>query len=175
MKTIEERAESEIWRDVFGYEGIYQASSMGRVKALQRLQKTGLVNNPTIKRKERLLKQTLIKNGYYSVGITKNGVTRTKSVHSIIFEAFNHVVSDRDTQIDHIDNNKLNNRISNLQLLTRRDNTSKSVKKDKPTGVFKNNNNWIARISVKNKLINLGTYPSIEEAEKVYLEYKSKL
>jgi hypothetical protein len=167
--------ENEIWRDVFGYEGIYQASSFGRIKVLPRTLKTGLVNNTIIKRKEKILKQTLIKNGYYSVGLTKNGITQTKSVHSIIFEAFNHIVSDRDIQIDHIDNNKLNNRISNLQLLTHRDNTSKSVKKDKPTGVFKNNNNWIARISVKNKLINLGTYPSIEKAEAAYLEYKSKL
>jgi hypothetical protein len=68
------------------------------------------------------------------------------------------------------------NRISNLQLLTRRDNTAKSVMKHgKLTGAFRNGNKWIARISKSNKIVNLGNFNTQEEAHNKYVEYKSKL
>lgn len=68
---------TEQWKDVVGYEGIYQVSDLGRVKSFG--------NNKT--RKEKILKSHN-KKGYKYLGISKNGVTKPNSIHRLVLESF---------------------------------------------------------------------------------------
>ena len=90
----------EYWKPVVGYEGLYEVSNWGRVKSL----KFG---------KEKILKQS-IRHGYYSVGLSKNGIVKTYQVHRLVAEAF---IDNTDnlTQVNHKDENKLNNNVDNLE------------------------------------------------------------
>ena len=91
-----------------GYEGIYQVSNLGRVKSLNRQKKSPLKNQKYVILKERILKQSKDAGGYFIVGLTKNGKRKTKLVHRLVAEAFMPV-------INHIDGNKENNNINNLE------------------------------------------------------------
>ena len=94
----------EYWKPVVGYEGLYEVSNWGRVKSL----KFG---------KERILKQNQCMNGYYYVGLSKNGILKRYSVHRLVAEAF---IPNLDNlpQVNHKDENKLNNVVSNLEWCT---------------------------------------------------------
>lgn len=86
MITIKKiRAEIEEWRDVPGYEGLYQVSNTEKVKGLERE-----VEYPKGYRhlKEKILKPHLAKNGYYYVDLCKNGKHRPYGVHCLVAQAF---------------------------------------------------------------------------------------
>jgi len=164
-----------IWKDVVGFEGLYEVSNFGQIKGLEKVCKAGIKNNPFIKKKERIMKQYTGLHGYMTIGLKKGEKHYTRTVHSLVWESFvgDYPKKNDIYQIDHIDGNKCNNNIENLQLLTRRENTAKSViKSGKLTGAFKNGNNWTARISINNKLVNLGTFQTQLEAHLAYNNYK---
>ena len=101
----------EEYRDIKGYEGIYQVSNYGRVKSLSRK----ALNGRTVK--ERILKQNIGDVGYYNVTLCKDGNHQTFRVHRLVAEAFlpnnnNH------PYINHKDENKLNNNVDNLEWCT---------------------------------------------------------
>ena len=75
----------EIWKNIDGYNGLYQISNLGRVKSCERYRK-GKNNIPT-KVNERLLKQTL-NNGYLSVGLSKEGKIKYYYIHRLVASAF---------------------------------------------------------------------------------------
>lgn len=104
----------EIWRFVVGYEGLYMVSNYGRVKSLAR---TDTIGRPV---KERILKQSL-RNRYPSVDLCKNGVSKAYTVHYLEWVAFNGPIPEG-YEINHIDQNPENNKLSNLNLLSHRDN-----------------------------------------------------
>lgn len=91
----------EIWKDILGYEGLYQVSNFGRVKSL----KFG---------KERILKLTKDKDGYLIVNLYKNNKSKTFKVHRLVAEAF---IPNPDNlpQVNHKDEDKSNNILSNLE------------------------------------------------------------
>lgn len=68
----------EIWRDVIGYEGIYQISSLGKVKSLG--------NNKN--RKEKIMRLGVTEKGYLVVGLSKNGEIKKFKVHRLVAMAF---------------------------------------------------------------------------------------
>lgn len=86
----------EIWKDVKNYEGIYQISNFGQVR-----------NN------KKILKPTL-KRGYLQIGLRKNGIRKFFQVHRLVADAF---ISNPNKlpQVNHIDENKLNNDVNNLE------------------------------------------------------------
>lgn len=94
----------EIWKDIKGYEGLYQVSNFGRVKSL--------VNNKGQYR-EKIL-NPIIGNGYYRVRLFKNKQNKLYSVHRLVAEAF---IPNPDNlpQVNHRDENKLNNSVDNLE------------------------------------------------------------
>lgn len=105
--------EKEIWRDIPGYEGLYQASSLGRIKSLDRKQsdKFGKIYNY----KSKILKPRAGKgDGRLAVVLSKNGVTKGFNVHSLIAESF---LGTRPEGyfICHCDGNNQNNNIENLR------------------------------------------------------------
>ena len=162
---------NEIWRDIPNYEGHYQVSNFGNVKSVSRVVKRGDVLQPI---KERVMKQPLDSKGYKHLSLHKEGKRKGFQVHQLVAMAFlNHTPNGHKLIVDHIDNNKLNNRLSNLQIITQRKNASKDRKcgSSKYTGVSWDNNNskWIANINVNGVNHTLGRYNREVEARDAYL------
>ena len=112
---------SEIWKDIPDFEGSYQVSNMGRVRSLDRVvtYKDGRVG----KYKGKVLKPYVNKStGYEHLNLSNDGKGNTKTVHRLVLEAFKPHVNMNNLDVNHIDGNKLNNHLTNLEWLTRRDN-----------------------------------------------------
>lgn len=97
----------EEWRDIDGYEGLYQVSTWGRVKSLK-------YNHQNV---ERLLKPLGGSKGYLHVCLWKNGQVKQVMIHRIVANAFIHNPQGL-PQINHKDENKQNNEVSNLEWCT---------------------------------------------------------
>jgi len=164
---------NEIWKDVPNYEGYYQVSNLGNVKSLERiiLREDGF----TAKYKSKILSKCLSRHGYYRVLLSKNGIKENILIHVLASMAFlNHVPCGYKIVVDHIDNNSLNNNISNLQLVSQRHNVSKEKHRKVFSSNFigvsfcKQNNKWRADINVKCKLKFLGRFNTEIEASEAY-------
>jgi hypothetical protein len=167
---------TEIWKDIPGYEGIYQVSNMGNVKSLSREM---LINGKyPITTKEKILKPSRLSNGYLILGLSKNGFIKKITVHTLVAMVFLNHKPDGTNKIcvDHINNIKTDNRLVNLQLISQRENTSKDKKNgtSQYVGVSWNtlNNRWKARININNKVKHLGYFTDEYEA---HLEYEKAL
>ena len=113
--------EQEIWKDIAGYEGLYQVSSLGRVKSHERT--TTQSNGKIQPVKERILKPGKDAMGYLHVRLFKNGVANLFKIHRLVANAF---IPNDDlfaTTVNHIDEDKTNNRVSNLEWMSHGDNT----------------------------------------------------
>ena len=152
----------EIWKKIPGHEN-YQASSLGRIKSLARLSANGH------KLKEKILKIGVDCYGYKYV----RADVLNRKVHKLVAMAFlNHTPCGLKVVVDHIDNNKLNNHIDNLQLISQRQNTSKDKNpKSGFTGVWLNGKKWGSRITFKGRKLYLGTFNTPEEASEVYQKF----
>ena len=111
----------ELWKDIKGYEGLYQVSNYGNVKGLAK--KHGYSN-----RQESIIKQYKNKKGYYKVVLSKNGKQKNIEVQRIVAEAFlnkndfkSYIDEDREKinlnklQVNHINEDKSDNKASNLE------------------------------------------------------------
>ena len=158
----------EVFKDVASYEKLYMASDLGRVMSLR-----GKI--PII------MKPYLIKDNYLSIGFSVKGVLKVYSVHQIVAMAFlNHIPCGYDVIVDHIvENNRLDNRLSNLQLITPRGNSSKrelnGVSKYIGVSWDKKVDKWRSAISQEGKSVYLGTYAIEEEAAEAYQEALRKI
>lgn len=104
----------EIWKDIKGCEGSYMVSNLGRVKSLERKVNSRYGKHHTIR--EKILKQSLDGCGYCIVNVGK-----TNTVHTLVYEAFVGTIPKGYT-VNHIDENKQNNCVLNLNLMTRGEN-----------------------------------------------------
>ncbi len=103
----------EIWKDIEGYEGLYQVSNLGRVKSLKSY-KNGK-NGIKIPKQEKILKNSLVKRtGYYRVSLSRNGAFISQQVHRLVAKAFIPNPAGY-SQINHKDENKSNNVVNNLE------------------------------------------------------------
>ena len=75
----------EYWKDIISFEKMYQISSLGRIKSLQR---EVCCNKGKRLIKEKILKQTINNKGYYQIQLTKQGKYYQKTVHRLVAEAF---------------------------------------------------------------------------------------
>lgn len=106
----------EIWKDIPGYEGLYQASNFGRIRSLDRLRHfyDGAKGNHYRKYKGRILKQFFTTTGYYMVVLSKDGIESSQKVHQLVAKAF--LPNPKGyKQINHKDENPLNNHLENLE------------------------------------------------------------
>lgn len=162
---------SEIWRSIKNYEDLYEISNYGNVKSLARAWTVG--NGSKISHKEIFMKLRNHNSGYYAVTLFKNGKGIDYLVHHLIWDAFGNGLRDgKKLQIDHIDNNKLNNHIDNLQLLTQKENLTKhylSKNRGLPIGVYKTGRKFKASIWQKSKRNHLGTFNCPTVAHFAYL------
>lgn len=115
--------EKEIWKDVVGWEGMYQVSNIGRVRSLDRIVTRSMNGNKFVKGV--LLKLRKDKDGYLTVHIrdTKNNRNRLAKVHRLVADAF---IENKDggNQIDHINGIRDDNRVVNLRYCTCKENNN---------------------------------------------------
>ena len=112
----------EIWKDIPNYEGLYMVSNYGRIKSLDRIVKHNY-GGKAIK-KGKILKQHISQTKRCQVGLCcRNGERKYPIVSRLVYEAFNGPIPDG-MQVNHIDENPLNNRLDNLNLMTPKENTN---------------------------------------------------
>ncbi|WP_124046618.1 NUMOD4 domain-containing protein [Clostridium perfringens] len=146
----------EEWRDIEGYEGKYQISNLGNVKSL----------NYCNTKKAKNLKHIKDKDGYLLVCLSKNGSKKLFKVHRLVAKAFLDNLNNY-PQVNHKDENKENNRVSNLQWVTPYENINYGTRLERVKKSLKNNSKrskCVIGISVNtNEIIR---YPSLREAQR---------
>ena len=147
----------EEWRSVKDFED-YKISSFGRLK----------------NSKGRLLEGSLHTVGYLATNLTKDQTAYFKYIHILVAEAFLGYTPDKGVIVaDHIDTDKTNNRLENLQVISHRSNLTKD--RDNKTGFHGvaaiSKNSYMAKIIYKGEVKCLGYYNTPEEAGKVYQEF----
>ena len=158
-----------IYKDIPGYEGLYQVSNFGTVMSFKQY------------KEGKILKANKNSGGYLSVGLNKDGKKKTFNIHQLVAISFLNHKPDGTQKIvvDHIDNNYLNNRLDNLQLISQRENSSKDKKNcsSKFTGVHwnKKENKWQVRILIDGKRKHLGYFEDEQEAALAYKKARFKL
>lgn len=108
----------EIWKDVDGYDGLYQVSNLGNVRRLSKII-TDVSQGGIRKRlfKGRILSQIVVNHGYKSVMLSMNGYVKRYNVHRLVAQAFIPNPDDL-PEVNHKDENKQNNRVDNLEWCT---------------------------------------------------------
>lgn len=145
----------EIWKDIPGYEGLYQASSLGNIKSLK------FQCNLTGKKypREKILKQKIDKWKNKRVELWKNGEHKTWLVHRLIGITFLGIPKEEIT-INHKDGNRLNNKVENLEWCSIKDNIRHA---------FRNNLiNTQIKVKIINKITGAVIFPSsLSEGSKI--------
>jgi hypothetical protein len=112
---------TEIWKDVIGYEGLYQVSNWGNVKAFAKSWVCGEYNGVR-KLPERLLIPQLQKKGYWAVNLRgHDGINKLIKIHRIVAKSFIENPQKK-PQVNHINGNKSDNKIENLEWCTNQEN-----------------------------------------------------
>lgn len=111
----------EVWKDVVGWEGLYQVSNLGKVRSLDRHVKGRLKNGKNIK--GRILVLRYDKDGYLTVHLRDcdNNKNKLCKVHRLVAEAFIPKIDGKDN-IDHINSIRDDNRVENLRWCTNKEN-----------------------------------------------------
>ena len=153
----------EIWKPIKKYELLYEISNLGRIKNIKT---------------NRILKLGTNNNGYNIVSLC-NKKCVSFDVHLLVFDAFGKGKRNgRLIQVDHKDNDKVNNNISNLQLLSNRENVSKyqltQKRSSKYLGVYWNKKakKWTSQIRIKDNKKYLGLFDNEYNA---FLAYQKEL
>jgi hypothetical protein len=151
----------EIWKEVKGYDG-YLISNLGNVKSFRR-------------NREKLLNPSIDGSGYLTVSLYDNKIKRTKKIHQLVAIAFlNHNNCGYKLVVNHINFNKLDNNVSNLEVVTARVNCNrkhlKSSSKYTGVGWHKQHLKWHSQIVIDKKKVHLGYFANEIDASNAYQE-----
>lgn len=156
---------TEIWKDIEGYEGLYQVSNLGRIKSLERYRKTRSGGVTKIPEKEIVPHET--NKGYLRAGLYKEGERTGFSVHRLVAKAFIPNIENKDT-VNHINGNKHDNRVDNLEWNTYNENNkhalSSGLRGNPPSQKNNERSIPVAQYSKGMELIRI--FPSMMEAER---------
>lgn len=133
---------SEIWKDVRGYEGIYMVSNLGRVKSCKR----------------KIIMRQKLNKGYLMVNLYKNSKLKTVHIHRLVAYAFVENTFKK-PQVNHVDEDKLNNRSDNLEWVTPGENVNWGTRN-------KRTYKPVAQINKKTNCI-IDTFASLTEASRI--------
>lgn len=111
----------EIWKDIDGYEGLYQVSNLGRIKSFV---KWDVYNKYHYE--ERILKPFKNNKGYLEISLVKDKTRSNKFIHRLVANAFIPKIQGKNI-VNHKDFNPLNNNVENLEWVTQKENTIYSV------------------------------------------------
>lgn len=164
MKNIHILPKLEVWKNIINYEDYYQVSNFGNVKSLDRI-----VNKPngiSYLRKGKPCKQSKSNLGYMTVGFTVNNKKVNKYVHRLVAEAFITNMNNY-PQVNHIDCDKTNNRLYNLEWCTNSENHIHATK----NGLNKLHLHRVAYSGEKNGR-SLLTKEQVLEIKQKYIPYK---
>src|SRR5574344_166151 len=147
----------EIWKDIKGFEGYYQISTLGNVKSKDRIVSTFICGKNGSRRiKGRILSPIKDKDGYLIVGFNSKGYEKKERVHRLVAIAF---IDNKYgyEQVNHIDGNKENNRMDNLEWCTNKYNQEHAY------SIGLKTTKRIAKVSLSNSKV-LNIYNSLEDA-----------
>ncbi|HHX59455.1 MAG TPA: hypothetical protein GX707_01765 [Epulopiscium sp.] len=177
----EKANEVEEWRDIPGYEGYYQASSLGRVRSLDRM----TVFSDGRKRfyKGRVYKGN-VSDRYRQIGLSKKGHARIYRISQVVAMAFlGHKPNGNTLVVDHINGDRLDDRLENLRIVTMRENSSICYRggsdsfSSKYIGVswYERGSKWVANIVYKGETSHLGYFMNEVDAYTAYQLALSKI
>lgn len=160
---------NEKWVFVINSNNKYMVSNFGRIKSVI------IAKN---RKKQIIMKQRIAKNGYFyiSLSINKN-IAKTFGVHRVVMESF---YGKSKMHVDHLNMNKLDNRVENLEFVTPRENNARFGNSVRVSGVFSGcrfdskSSLFEARIGINRKAFRIGYYKSKQDAILAYT-YFSKL
>jgi len=150
---------NEIWKTIEDYPD-YEVSNLGNVKSFK-------------KSKETILRCGKSGCGYLTVVLRNNGCSKSLRVNRLVAAAF---LGKSDLQVNHINENKLDNRLDNLEYVSNRENCSYRDLNKKTTSEFigvcwdKSRNKWTSGIRINGKRINLGRFKNEIDAYNAYLK-----
>lgn len=140
----------EIWKPVAEYDGIYWVSNLGNVK------------NKDGKMKAKVKWE----GGYLKVFLHKQGKQKGYFVHRLVAAAF---LGEANAQVNHINNDKADNRVENLEWVSQRENQNhRYLHRELPTGVTNKGKKYSVRFRKNGFNHYLGTYDTPEEASEIY-------
>lgn len=162
----------EIWKDIKGYEGLYQVSSCGNIKSLERVVKNNKFGGKRIL-PEQLLSPTDNGHGYKLIGLRKNGKRKNHYIHRLVAIAFI-PNANNEKYVNHIDYNTANNVVENLEWCSQKENVQySSMRMKHPHKRWKISNTGEKYIYVRGDKFRLcisniidRTFKTIEEAVK---------
>ena len=172
--------ENEIWKQINGYEGLYEVSNLGNVRSVERrVWSRGFYI--TLKGKPK--KQVIDKRGYCIVFLSKDGKEKTHRVHRLVANAFIQNPYNK-PEIDHINTNKQDNRADNLKWVTPKENSENVISHKKQIDAWddelkrkmiesrRSNGSKNAPIKVYQYTLEgefVAEYPTIKDAKKALL------
>ena len=146
----------EVWRPVVGFEGLYEVSSFGSVRSLPKVHYA--IDGRVFHYDGHIVPQ-YIHNGYYQVTLKKDGHQHPYTVHRLVAKAF--LLNPNGLpQVNHIDENRLNNNVNNLEWVTKRQNMNHGTLQQRLK--LKRKHVQVNQYSMEGELLN--TYFSIREA-----------
>jgi len=167
---------AEIWKDIPGFEGLYQVSDLGRVKSLDRIEHNK--NGRILPIKDRIMATHSNGKGHIKLTLSKGSCRNKKYIHRLMAEVF--VPNPNGYKlINHIDGNPSNNILSNIEWVSMRENVTHGLKKKNSRkksssypGVHLNtvntNKKWKAMLFANGRHNYLGNFYTEEEAHAAY-------
>lgn len=151
------------WKDIQGYEGYYQINKEGQVYSFKRKGTEGRIKKPRLNN-----------SGYLSYLLYKNGSSKSFLVHRLVFITFTKCIDDG-YEIDHIDGDKTNNKLYNLRVVTkyqnsmnRKPNVKNKTSKYKGVYYHRRDKKWKVQIGINKKKKWIGEFIIEKDAAKAY-------
>ena len=173
--------EKEIWKNIPSYEGYYQASNLGRVRSLDKVR---TYKSGASKLLEGKMLNPTMDNGYKQVTLTMKGRQKAFKISQLVAMAFlGHKPDGLKLVVDHINGNRLDDRVENLRIVTHRANTSTCFRANNGTfsseyvGVHWSTDSlkWNSKIYYDGINIHLGSFDNETDASDAYQKALSKI
>ena len=118
----------EIWKPIDGYEDCYEISCLGRIKSVERkVYNPAVLGNGCYRTVPERIRKPNVMKGYHCIALRKDNKVKVFRVHRLVMEHFGEKQPSEEYQVNHIDGNKSNNCIDNLEWVTPRENTLHAI------------------------------------------------